>query len=193
MQPNTVRIYLAFAFAAWSTVSFQAMGFPVMGFPVMGSANANAAEAINFDRDIRPILSDHCFTCHGPDNNKRQAGLRLDQKEAAFSPVESGDTAIVAGQVGSSELIHRITSTDDSLVMPPPGEGKPLSKSQVELLSRWISEGATWSNHWAFEPVKTPTVPVDNLAAGSVAFIAKDYRNHLANPKNDCFAVCLST
>ena len=121
MQPNTVRIYLAFAFAAWSTVSFQAMGFPVMG-----SANANAAEAINFDRDIRPILSDHCFTCHGPDNNKRQAGLRLDQKEAAFSPVESGDTAIVAGQVGSSELIHRITSTDDSLVMPPPGEGKPL-------------------------------------------------------------------
>ena len=164
MQPNTVRIYLAFAFAAWSTVSFQAMGFPVMG-----SANANAAEAINFDRDIRPILSDHCFTCHGPDNNKRQAGLRLDQKEAAFSPVESGDTAIVAGQVGSSELIHRITSTDDSLVMPPPGKGKPLSKSQVELLSRWISEGATWSNHWAFEPVKTPTVPVDNLAAGSVA------------------------
>lgn len=126
-------------------------------------------DSINFDRDIRPILSDHCFTCHGPDTNKRQAGLRLDQKEGALGPLDSGSHAIVPGQIDSSELVRRINSTDVDLVMPPTGQGKPLTKRQTELLSQWIKQGAAWSNHWSFEPIRTPAIPVDNLAAGTVA------------------------
>ena len=147
----------------------SAFSFATIGLATLGLENATLGETIDFDRDIRPILSDHCFTCHGPDSNKRQAGLRLDQKDAAFHRLESGETAIVAGQVGASALIHRINASDEDLVMPPPGEGKPLSKLQIELLSRWITEGAIWTNHWAFEPVKSPNVPVDNLAAGTIA------------------------
>ncbi len=132
-------------------------------------SNASELDSINFDRDIRPILSDHCFTCHGPDTNKRQAGLRLDQKEGAFGSLDSGSHAIVPGQIDSSELVRRINSSDVDLIMPPPDQGKPLTKAQTELLSRWIQQGAAWSNHWSFEPVSMPVMPVDNLAAGTVA------------------------
>ena len=81
---------------------------------------AAAAAEVDFAREIRPLLSENCFACHGPDSNKRKAGLRLDQKESAFSKSESGEIAIVPGDLEKSELLRRITSTDSDEVMPPP-------------------------------------------------------------------------
>ena len=117
-----------------------------------------AAEPVNFDRDIRPILSEHCYTCHGPDAGKLQAGLRLDQKESTFGRLESGSTAVVAGKPNESELVRRIHSQDADEVMPPP-DGKPLSSEQIAALENWIASGATWTNHWAFERIQSPPVP----------------------------------
>jgi hypothetical protein len=120
---------------------------------------AAARAEIDFAREIRPLLSDNCFACHGPDSNKRKAGLRLDEKESAFSKLESGEIAIVPGDVEKSELLRRVTSADKDEVMPPPKEHKKLKPEQVELLRRWIKEGANWTGHWAFQPVKEPSVP----------------------------------
>jgi mono/diheme cytochrome c family protein len=120
---------------------------------------ATAAE-VDFAREIRPLLSDNCFACHGPDSNKRKAGLRFDQKESAFGKAESGEIAIIPGDVEHSELLRRVASADGDEVMPPPKEHKKLKAEQVALLKRWIQEGATWTGHWAFQPVKEPAVPV---------------------------------
>src|SRR5579863_10423713 len=110
---------------------------------VTAAADALAAEnRVSFNRDIRPILSDNCFQCHGPDENKRQAGLRLDLRAAATKALDSGDVAIVAGKPDASELVRRIDSTDAAEQMPPASSGKKLTPRQIELLKQWISEGA---------------------------------------------------
>ncbi|MEZ6032954.1 MAG: DUF1553 domain-containing protein [Planctomycetaceae bacterium] len=121
--------------------------------------------AVDFDRDIRPLLSETCFTCHGPDRNQLKAGLRLDQKESAFGPLESGLTAIVPGSPDQSELIRRLLSTDPDEVMPPPSEQKRLSPAQIDLLQTWIRQGAVWKGHWSFEPIQTPPLPGSDSAA----------------------------
>ena len=88
---------------------------------LFAAASASAADPkLTFNRDIRPILSDKCFACHGPDANKRQAGLRLDIRDVATRPVESGETAIVPGKTAQSELLRRVSATDDAEAMPPP-------------------------------------------------------------------------
>ena len=118
-----------------------------------------ACGAIDFAREVRPILSEHCFACHGPDAGKRKSGLRLDEKESAFGKAESGEIAIVPGAPERSELIRRITTSDKDDVMPPPKEHKQLKPAQAALLKQWIKEGAVWTGHWAFQPVKQPAVP----------------------------------
>ncbi len=117
----------------------------------------------DFNRDIRPILSDNCFVCHGPDEKERQAGLRLDQRGAATKAAESGAVPIVPGKVEASELIKRVTSTDEAIRMPPlKGKHKPLTASQIELLKRWVASGAEYSSHWAFKaPVRASVPDVD--------------------------------
>ena len=125
-------------------------------------------DRIAFDRQVRPILSDHCFACHGPDPKTLQGGLRLDLSDGPFKPAESGAVAIVAGDLASSELVRRIRSEDADLVMPPPEHGKPLTAEQKAILEKWIGEGATWSSHWSFEPIRSPQIPRDNLAPGSI-------------------------
>ena len=132
------------------------------------SADTKPNDQINFDRDIRPILSEHCFTCHGPDAGQLKAGLRLDQKESAFSALESGTTAIVPGKVAESELVRRIVSTDADEIMPPPGDTKPLKPEQIDALEKWIASGAEWTGHWAFEPIRSPAVPTVDSNLGSV-------------------------
>jgi hypothetical protein len=121
----------------------------------LGFASRLTAADVDFARDVLPILSDHCFACHGPDANARKADLRLDVKEDALrkeSPV------IVPGKSGDSELIRRLTVDDDSEQMPPPKFKKPLSPKQVETLKLWVDQGAKWGRHWAFEkPVRPPT------------------------------------
>ncbi|PYJ97221.1 MAG: hypothetical protein DME23_16650, partial [Verrucomicrobia bacterium] len=127
------------------------------------SASAATKGAIDFDRDIRPILSDKCFACHGPDEKERKAKFRLDRKDDAFKPLKSGDLAIVPGHPEKSELIARITTKDEDDVMPPPKSGKTLTSAQVDSLRRWIAEGANWQSHWALvKPERSPLPAVKN-------------------------------
>jgi hypothetical protein len=120
---------------------------------------AQASERIRYSRDVRPILSDRCFQCHGPDANKRQAGLRLDDHDEATRDL-GGAFAIVPGSPDQSELVRRITSTNPDEVMPPENSHKhALSMDEQELLTRWIAEGAVYEPHWAFVPPVRPELP----------------------------------
>ena len=118
-----------------------------------------AAAPVDFAREVRPILSENCFACHGPDAAKRKAELRLDTKDGAFGKGESGEVVIVPGKPERSEIIRRILSTDPDEVMPPGKEHKKLKPAQVALLKQWIAEGATYTGHWAFQKVIAPAVP----------------------------------
>ncbi len=115
---------------------------------------AIAEPAIDFNRDVRSILSENCFYCHGQDGNKRKADLRIDLREAA---VEAG--AIVPGNTGASVLLERIHSTDADVLMPPPSSNRRLSDEQKRMLDRWIAEGAEYKPHWAFTPPVRSSVP----------------------------------
>src|SRR5213596_3736846 len=120
----------------------------VMGFPLEhGLCAAAAGRVVDFNRDIRPILSDNCYQCHGPDEKARKAKLRLDIKEGGFQ-AKDGKTVIVPAKSADSELIRRITNTDPDEVMPPPKSNRKLSAAQKELLKRWVDEGAKWGVHW---------------------------------------------
>ncbi|MEZ6060039.1 MAG: DUF1553 domain-containing protein [Planctomycetaceae bacterium] len=136
-----------------------------------------AADDIDFNRDIRPILSNKCFACHGPDKAKLQAGLRLDKAEIATSELDSGCVAVVPGKPGDSELVYRITSDDDSIRMPPAEFGKPLTEKEIATLREWIEQGAKFAAHWSYvrpqrrEPpapagefASWPKNPLDNFA-----------------------------
>ncbi|MFM8569969.1 MAG: PSD1 and planctomycete cytochrome C domain-containing protein [Pirellula sp.] len=141
----------------------------LFGAPRLAAQNS---PAIDFNRDIRPILSENCFYCHGQDANKRQADLRLDQRQAAIE-----GHAIAPGDLGSSQLVDRIDSSDPETLMPPPKSNRRLSDSQKELLKRWISEGAHYSTHWAFETPRSPSIPSPNSWAREPldAFIAQGH------------------
>lgn len=123
------------------------------------SPAANPPGKVDFNRDIRPILSDNCYACHGPDSEKRKAGLRLDLREAALTKLKSDNVAIVPGHPEKSSLVERITTPDEDDHMPPPDTGKRLDKQQVELLQRWIAEGAEWKAHWSFIKPERPPLP----------------------------------
>ena len=117
-------------------------------------AFAGGEEAVSFNRDIRPLLAAKCFACHGPDEDSREADLRLDHRAAA---TESG--AVVAGKPEESELIGRVTSDDPDLRMPP-GDGDALTDAEVDALRNWIASGAEYSRHWAFEVPTRPAICV---------------------------------
>lgn len=119
----------------------------------------NPPPRIDFNRQIRPILSESCYQCHGPDVNKRKADLRLDQRDGLFQSA-GGTTIVVPGKPDESELLARITADDPELHMPPPKSGRPLSPDQVDLIRRWIAEGAEWKGHWAYLPLTRPAVPI---------------------------------
>ena len=120
------------------------------------TAMAETSERVDFNSHIRPILSDNCFFCHGPDATHREGGLRLDLKEAALAEGDSGLIAIVPGKPEESELMQRILEPDPDLQMPKPESGKHLSHQEIELLRRWIEQGAEWEDHWAYRtPSKT--------------------------------------
>ena len=114
---------------------------------------------VDFSRDIKPILSDFCYKCHGPDDGQRQAGLRLDRREEAEATLASGKRAITPGDSAASELYARITHANGDERMPPVASGKTLAPRQIEMLKRWIEEGAVWRGHWAFLPPSRPEPP----------------------------------
>jgi hypothetical protein len=145
----TTRGLLALLLAAGSFFSLRS-----------GDAPTGASERKpDFNRDVRPILSDRCFVCHGPDDARRQAELRLDRREDATKTRKHG-AAISPGAPDASELVRRIRSGDPDVAMPPPDSGRrPLTEDEREILSRWIASGAPYEPHWAFRPIGSPPVP----------------------------------
>jgi len=128
--------------------------------PLAASPPAAAARPVAFNADVRPILADRCFACHGPDARKREADLRLDTREGLFGE-RKGHAPVVPSDPERSELIRRIGSNDPEERMPPPGSGKALGDSEKALLRRWVEEGGTWQGHWAYipaEPAEPPPV-----------------------------------
>jgi hypothetical protein len=125
---------------------------------VVASA-AEPARKVDFNFQVRPILSDKCFNCHGPDARQRKAGLRLDTKEGAFGSNKSGGRAIVAGQLDDSDLIARITATDENERMPPRSLGRSLTTEEINLLKQWVEQGADWKPHWSFLPPERAAIP----------------------------------
>jgi len=125
-------------------------------FPV---ASCVHAAALDFNRDIQPILSENCYHCHGPDAAERKGDLRLDEEKAARE-VHDGTAAVVPGSSRDSTLIQRIFSTDPDEVMPTPKSNRKLTDAQKQMLKQWIDEGAKWGRHWAFEAPRKPQVPV---------------------------------
>ena len=129
---------------------------------VAPAAGADApARPIDFNREIRPILSNHCFQCHGPDARKRKgvnAPLRLDNEDGAFADL-GGYAAIARGKPEDSELIQRVISADPTEVMPPPAHGKTLSPREIELLTEWVRRGAPYAKHWAYVKPTRPPLP----------------------------------
>jgi hypothetical protein len=129
-----------------------------LAVPLLLSAVSLRA-AVDFNRDVRPLISDRCFACHGPDDNKREAGLRLDTFDGATATLKSGARAIVPGKPEESELLQRIHTTDPDDLMPPAKLNRPLTDSDRAMLRQWIAEGAGYTKHWAYVPVKAHTPP----------------------------------
>jgi len=134
---------------------------------------------IDFNRDVRPILSEHCWRCHGFDEHARQADLRLDVREDVLRVANSGTIAIVPHVPDDSELVARITATDESLRMPPLETHKRLSQTQIQTLIQWIKEGAIYQKHWSLEPITKPPVPPLPGASNPIdAFVAAQLKPH---------------
>jgi hypothetical protein len=125
------------------------------------SSEEQIPNQVSYNFDIRPILSDKCFTCHGPDANKREAGLRLDNEESAFKALNENPTAhaIIAGKPELSEVFLRISTKDTNLLMPPPNSNLKLNPREIKLIEKWIKQGAKYESHWSFTKPKKAKLP----------------------------------
>ncbi len=124
------------------------------------AADPPAGDRVDFNRQVRAILSDKCYACHGPDPGHRKAGLRLDLKEGIFGEAKSGFPPVVPGDPDESELIVRVTADeDDEDRMPPKSLGRALTPAEIDVLTRWVEQGAEWRGHWSFIPPERPPLP----------------------------------
>ncbi len=146
-----------------STVGILLVIFCAIEFGVSASAFGDEAalqsSTLDFGRDIRPILSDHCFACHGPDEAARQSSLRLDEVASAYGIADSGLAAVVPNDLSASQLVVRIDATDADSIMPPPEANKRLTENQRELLRQWIASGAPYASHWSLVPPRRHSAP----------------------------------
>ncbi len=145
-----------------------------LAFLLLALTAALPAQTIRFNRDIRPILSENCFRCHGPDSKARQAGLRLDRREVAL---ERG--AIKPGDADASKLAQRVHASDQVRVMPPLFTGKKLTEEQKDLLTQWIEQGAEYEPHWAYIKPQRPQAPDGSAAIDHLI-------NHKLEEKYQC-------
>ena len=149
---------------------------------------AVAQQSVDFNFDVKPILSDRCFLCHGPDEENREADLRLDTRDAVLRPSESGELEriVAPGQPAASELIRRILSDDPDVQMPPPDSNLSLSDQEKDILRRWVRQGAEWKEHWSFIPLaaRVPVPPVpDGWAQNEIDhFVARRLRQQGLEP-----------
>ncbi len=154
----------------------------ILAAGVFAGAATAAGAAVSFSREVLPLLSDHCFTCHGPDEKGRKGGLRLDTEAGAHGAGKSGRTAVVPGRPEQSELLRRLLTTDPDESMPPKESGKALNPAQVDLLRRWIAEGAPWGRHWAFEPMRCPEIPKIEGAPHPIDALVRDTLARASHP-----------
>ena len=157
LEPHTVPRFSGGRFPLSAGRAILAVALVVVAGGADDTPVRGADTPIDFNRDIRPILSENCFYCHGQDGNKRQADLRLDDRDAALAA-----RAIVPGDPGASSLLERVHSTDADVVMPPPSSNRKLSEEQKTLLEKWIASGAEYRKHWAFEAPVRPESPAVN-------------------------------
>lgn len=158
--------------------------------PLTAKVELTRAEGrISFREQIRPILSNKCFLCHGPDNEDRKAGLRLDLKEEAFKALRSGKHALVPGDLENSQVYHRITTTDPADRMPPAEFEKQLTPEEVSLIVQWIEQGADWEEHWAFVSPVRPEIPKTTLGGWAKnpidSFILASLEEHGLEPMEE--------
>lgn len=144
------------------------------------------ATRVDFGRQIRPILSDNCFHCHGPDSHTRKAKLRLDVKEGVFATTRDGKKVVAPGKADESELYARLITHESSELMPPEKSGKKLTPVQIRLLKDWINQGAPMTDHWAFLPPRRPEIPVtkrtDWVKSPIDAFVLRRLENEGLSP-----------
>ncbi len=138
---------------------FEVAGVAAREVPPVEHHIAEPGEPLSFHRDVRPILSDHCYECHGPDVAVRQAGLRLDQAESALGVLPSGRRALVPGSLDQSQLFQRIAASEPLDRMPPLHADSALSEREIEILGRFILQGAEFEDHWAYRPPRRPDPP----------------------------------
>lgn len=149
---------------AWLAATVAAVACPVIGSVGLRTLQAGPPEraadqeTLEFHRDVRSLLAENCFHCHGPDANQRQADLRLDDRQHALAD-RPGGRILAAGDPDNSELYRRVSASEPSLRMPPPESNKSLTSDQIQLLRRWIEQGARWDEHWAFVPPQRPEIP----------------------------------
>lgn len=155
----------------WTISLFAVFSCAEKSTETMDLANG---DQISYNFHIRPILSDKCFACHGPDANKREADLRLDTEAGAFAALKEspGKFALVSGKPLESEVYHRITTSDPGALMPPPESNLSLTPEEIDLIKRWIEQGAKYEPHWAFMKVEKPRVPASDWGTGEIdAFV----------------------
>jgi hypothetical protein len=146
-------------------------------FVALAGAASAADQPVDFNREIRPLLAKKCFACHGPDDEHREAGLRLDSLEGAAAKLESGAVAIVAGDSAKSELVRRIDAADESERMPPVETGITLTAEQKDLLKRWIDQGASFAPHWSFVKPARPAISKFDIvgqSAGPIDYFMRE-------------------
>ncbi|MCW3100909.1 MAG: Planctomycete cytochrome [Chthonomonadaceae bacterium] len=159
-------LFRTFGLACLMVVGVGAMAAPPVAKPKLPVRSDSVPVRVDYDRDVRPILSENCFKCHGFDPNQRQAGLRLDTPEGASGVLASGGHAVVAGKPGASVLMQRVLA-GGALHMPPVSTGKKLTSVQIAVLKQWIAQGGKYDAHWSFVPPKRPALPpVRNAAWG---------------------------
>jgi mono/diheme cytochrome c family protein len=135
------------------------LALATVSFAVGSAGAAGPGRKVDYNRDVRPILSENCFACHGPDARQRKARLRLDTREGQLAEVRNGNYAVAPGKPDESELIVRVTEDDPLRRMPPGKTGKHLTPEQIDVLKRWVAEGGKWSAHWAFVAPTRPALP----------------------------------
>src|SRR3954468_7739822 len=147
--PSKLNVSNSALFARWPILALLFLPWN------LSLSAASATNQIQFNRDVRPILSENCFACHGPDKNQRKAKLRLDVREVAIEK-----EAIVPGKPAKSKLVEHIFTTNEDDLMPPPKTHKLLTPTQKELLKSWVAAGAEYEAHWAYIPPQRHPVPV---------------------------------
>src|SRR5690606_30778336 len=161
------------------------------------SSPLSSKDQVSYNFHVRPILSDNCFACHGPDANKREAGIRLDEPEAAYAALKDNPEfhAIVPGDPNKSEALRRILSDNPDEMMPPPSSNLSLTEEEISILKRWISQGAKYEPHWAFvTPVKSalPNVKDKDWPSNEIDYFVWDkMRSHGLKPNPEASKVQL--